>query len=182
MNKQRPTIENPLAGLSLEDEVRNITHEGETKDNEVDNPVKQKSTRASVKRQPVNKKSDKKSFPRDITESIIEGCITFDKSSDRGKAVRIPSVLIDVLQDYCDKYYKRLSVRTMVSALIQTFVNDFNGEEVIDKFMDRVHYVAPTEEELAARKEAAEKAKAMRVAAKKILEENKEQQTKSVLA
>lgn len=174
MKKQRPIIENPLIGLSLEDEVRNITHEDEVKEiSEAEYKVKPKSTKVSVKRPAVNKRPDKKSFPKDITESIIEGCITYDKSSDRGKAVRIPSSLIDVLQEYCDKYYKRLSVRTMVAALIQAFVNDYNGEEVIDKFMERVHYVAPTEEELAARKEAAEKAKAMRVAAKKVLEEAK---------
>ncbi|MDD5862589.1 MAG: ParA family protein [Prevotella sp.] len=126
-------------------------------------------TNKSSRGMKVSQTITKKHYSKDMADSIIDGYFAYDKTSDKGKAVRVPATLLDELQVISDKYYKRLSVRTMVAALIQTFVKDYNGEEVIDKFMDRIHFVAPTEDELEARKEAAEKAKAMREAAKKSL-------------
>lgn len=164
MAKAIKSVNTDLSAFNMAKSIKEGNKEEASKDNAPKSPV--------VKKTEPKAKASKKSLPESISNSIIEGCIAYDKTSDKGKAVRIPAALLDELQSISDKYYKRLSVRTMVSALIQTFVNDFNGEEVIDKFMDRVHYVAPTEEELEARKEAAEKAKAMRLAAKKALEES----------
>lgn len=163
-NNKKPIAKNPLAALNLTEAVHNITHSGE---NDTKTKVKSEKQEKVVKEKVTDKPaSSKKTYSKDMTDSIIDGCIAFDRTSDKGKAVQIPASLLDGLKKFSEKYNRRLSVRTMISALINTFINDYDGEEVIDKFMERVHYVQPSEEELKARKKAAAKAKAMRKAAK----------------
>ena len=70
------------------------------------------------------------------------------------------------LQEISEKYHKRLSARAITQALLETFFNEFDGEDTVDEFMRRIHYVAPSEKELAARKIAAEKAREARRKAK----------------
>lgn len=106
-------------------------------------------------------------------DSFIDNCMTFD-GSNHGKPVFIPSQLLDKLQTFSTKYNKRLSVRAMVSSLIQTFI-DNGGEAAVDEFMKRTNYVPPTEEELEAKRKAAEKARKLRAATKEYLSK---QQTK----
>ena len=69
-------------------------------------------------------------------------------------------------QEISEKYHKRLSARAITQALLETFFNEFDGEDTVDEFMRRIHYVAPSEKELAARKIAAEKAREARRKAK----------------
>lgn len=149
-------IKNPLGDLNITEAIKEETVEQQG----------EKATASSAQARTKKKENGKKSLPKDVTDKIIEGCLIFDNSSDKGKAVRIPSILLDKLQEYSDKYDRRLSVRTMVAALVQTFVYDYDGEEVIDKFMEIIHYVKLTPEELEKRRKAAEKAKEKRMSSK----------------
>lgn len=152
-NKNKKTISNPLLG-TLAEEVNKVANPSDAGQKDSDNP-----------------KTEADRVKNDADESFagafIENCLTFD-GSNKGKPVFVPTQLIDTLQKYSEKYNRRLSVRAMVSSLIQTFI-DNGGEKIIDEFMDRIHYVPLTKEELKKRKEAAEKAKKLRAAAKEAI-------------
>jgi hypothetical protein len=165
MANKRPVIENPLDDMNITDIVRSITSEAPTasakpQDDEA-GPVAAPKPKA-VKRPSKSGRSISKTF----SDQLITNYLRYDKSSEKGKPIYVSSDLVERLQAISEKYYKRLSARAITQALLETFFNDFDGEETVDEFMRRIHYVAPSERELAARKVAAEKAREARRNAK----------------
>ncbi len=165
MANKRPVIENPLDDMNITDIVRSITSEAPTasakpQDDEAGPAAAPKSK--AVKRPSKSGRSISKTF----SDQLITNYLRYDKSSEKGKPIYVSSDLVERLQAISEKYYKRLSARAITQALLETFFNDFDGEETVDEFMRRIHYVAPSERELAARKVAAEKAREARRNAK----------------
>lgn len=165
MANKRPVIENPLDDMNITDIVRSITSEAPTasaksQDDEA-GPAAAPKPKA-VKRPSKSGRSISKTF----SDQLITNYLRYDKSSEKGKPIYVSSDLVERLQAISEKYYKRLSARAITQALLETFFNDFDGEETVDEFMRRIHYVAPSERELAARKVAAEKAREARRNAK----------------
>lgn len=166
MANKRPVIENPLDDMDITDIVRSITSEAPTasakpQDDEADSPAaapKPKATKRPAK--------TGRSISKTFSDQLITNYLRYDKSSEKGKPIYVSSDLVERLQAISEKYYKRLSARAITQALLETFFNDFDGEETVDEFMRRIHYVAPSERELAARKVAAEKAREARRNAK----------------
>lgn len=165
-NNKRPIIENPLEEMDITNIVRSITNDAPAA-----KPAK-RQTEEPAKGQPAVQKDGAKA-PRQqravskaFSDQIITNYLRYDKSSEKGKPIYVSSDLIDRLQEISEKYYKRLSARAITQALLETFFNDFNGEETVDEFMRRIHYVAPSERELEARRKAAEKARETRRRAK----------------
>lgn len=165
MANKRPVIENPLDDMNITDIVRSITSEAPTasaksQDDEAGSVAAPKPK--AVKRPSKSGRSISKTF----SDQLITNYLRYDKSSEKGKPIYVSSDLVERLQAISEKYYKRLSARAITQALLETFFNDFDGEETVDEFMRRIHYVAPSERELAARKVAAEKAREARRNAK----------------
>ncbi len=166
MANKRPVIENPLDDMDITDIVRSITSEAPTasakpQDDEVDS-----SAAAPKPKAPKRPAKTGRSISKTFSDQLITNYLRYDKSSEKGKPIYVSSDLVERLQAISEKYYKRLSARAITQALLETFFNDFDGEETVDEFMRRIHYVAPSERELAARKVAAEKAREARRNAK----------------
>lgn len=165
MANKRPVIENPLEDMDITNIVRSITSEGAdapaSKGDEAEAPATAPKAKAT-KRPAKTGRSISKAF----SDQLINNYLRYDKSSEKGKPIYVSSDLVERLQVISEKYYKRLSARAITQALLETFFNDFDGEETVDEFMRRIHYVAPSEKELAARKVAAEKARIARRNAK----------------
>ncbi len=166
MANKRPVIENPLEDMDITNIVRSITSEApdapaESHDDEADNP-------GPAPKQKLAKRPSKtgRSISKTFSDQLITNYLRYDKSSEKGKPIYVSSDLVERLQVISEKYYKRLSARAITQALLETFFNDFDGEETVDEFMRRIRYVAPSERELAARKVAAEKARIARRNAK----------------
>ena len=166
MANKRPVIENPLEEMDITNIVRSITNEPaeaptKEKDDVVDAPA------APAKQKPAKRSAKAgRSISKAFSDQLVTNYLRYDKSSEKGKPIYVSSDLVDRLQEISEKYYKRLSARAITQALLETFFNDFDGEETVDDFMRLIHYVAPSEKELAARKVAAEKARIARRNAK----------------
>ncbi|GEM_PF-1730818 len=166
MANKRPVIDNPLEDMDITNIVRSITSEG------VDAPAKSQDDEAESQAPAPKQKAAKRpakagrSISKAFSDQLINNYLRYDKSSEKGKPIYVSSDLVERLQVISEKYYKRLSARAITQALLETFFNDFDGEETVDEFMRRIHYVAPSEKELAARKVAAEKARIARRNAK----------------
>lgn len=166
MANKRPVIENPLEDMDITNIVRSITSEAsdapaESHDDEADTPE------PAPKQKPAKRPSKTgRSISKTFSDQLITNYLRYDKSSEKGKPIYVSSDLVERLQVISEKYYKRLSARAITQALLETFFNDFDGEETVDEFMRRIRYVAPSERELAARKVAAEKARIARRNAK----------------
>lgn len=168
MANKRPAVENPLEDMDITNLVRSITSEGSTTvaapeedDNDDETPVvaqKPKAAKRTVK--------SGRSVTKAFSDVLISNYLRYDKSSEKGKPIYVSADLADRLQAISEKYHKRLSARAITQALLETFFNDFDGEETVDEFMRRIRYVAPSDKELAARKIAAEKAREARRNAK----------------
>lgn len=185
---KRPIAENPLEDMDITNLVRNITSgtdiaeeapKAEEKEEEpkvVSPQEKEKTTTqatalSSAVRKPTSPKPERpkkklKPISKVFSDEIIENYLRYDKSSEKGKPIYVSSELINRLQEISEKYHKRLSARAITQALLETFFNEFDGETTVDNFMERIHYVAPSEEELEARRIAAEKARQVRAASK----------------
>ena len=165
MANKRPVIENPLDDMNITDIVRSITSEAPTASAK---PQDDEAGPAAAPKPKAVKRPSKsgRSISKTFSDQLITNYLRYDKSSEKGKPIYVSSDLVERLQAISEKYYKRLSARAITQALLETFFNDFNGEETVDEFMRRIHYVAPSERELAARKVAAEKAREARRNAK----------------
>ncbi len=188
MVKKRPIADNPLEGMNITDLVRNITNgndipsvENDIEDTEIvsdkivedskeiesnESVIVEEKKQSYVSKTISKPRKKGKPISKSFSDKIIENYLRYDKSSEKGKPIYVSNDLIVRLQEISEKYYKRLSARAIAQALIETFFNEFDGEKTIDDFMDRIHYVAPSEKELEARKVAAAKAKQARAASK----------------
>lgn len=162
---KKATTESPL------DIGKYITQQTDgTTDQQTDNVVKEdKEKTPSTGKVQRNIKSKKKStrttakdFSEDLSNSIVENFIRYDRISGECLPVTIPVDVSERLQEFVKKYHRRLSARSIVTALIETFISDFDGNGVMQQFLDRIHYVPPTEKELAIREKNALKAREQR--------------------
>ena len=106
-------------------------------------------------------------LPKAILEILNTNLTRYNGNSEKGKPVYLPVAIIERLQELSNRHYKRLSARALAAAILDTILNTCNPEEILDNYMESIHYIPPTEEELEARFAAAEKAKAARARAAK---------------
>ena len=105
-------------------------------------------------------------LPKSVLDVLNTNLTRYNGNSEKGKPVYLPVALIERLQELSNRHYKRLSARALAAAILDTILNTCKPEEILDMYMESIHYVPPTEEELEARFAAAEKAKAARRAKK----------------
>ena len=103
-------------------------------------------------------------LPKSILEVLNSNLTRYNGNSEKGKPVYLPVALIERLQELSNRHYKRLSARALAAAILDTILNTCKPEEILDIYMESIHYVPPTAEEIKARNVAAEKAKAARAA------------------
>lgn len=106
-------------------------------------------------------------LPKSVLDVLNANLTRYNGNSEKGKPVYLPVALIERLQELSNRHYKRLSARALAAAILDTILNTCNPEEILDNYMESIHYIPPTEEELEARFAAAEKAKAARARAAK---------------
>lgn len=105
-------------------------------------------------------------LPKSILDILNSNLTRFNGNPEKGKPVYLPVALIERLQELSNRHYKRVSARALAAAILDTVINHCNPEEILDVYMESIHYVPPTTEEIEARAAAAEKAKAARAAKK----------------
>ena len=106
-------------------------------------------------------------LPKSILDVLNSNLTRFNGNPEKGKPVYLPVALIERLQELSNRHYKRLSARALAAAILDTILNTCNSEEILDNYMESIHYTPPTAEEIKARNVAAEKAKAARARAAK---------------
>ena len=106
-------------------------------------------------------------LPKSVLDVLNTNLTRYNGNSEKGKPVYLPVALIERLQELSNRHYKRLSARALAAAILDTILNTCKPEEILDMYMESIHYGTPTEEELEARFAAAEKAKAARARAAK---------------
>ena len=105
-------------------------------------------------------------LPKSILDVLNSNLTRFNGNPEKGKPVYLPVALIERLQELSNRHYKRISARALAASILDTVINHCNTEEILDMYMESIHYVPPTAEEIKARNVAAEKAKAARAAKK----------------
>ena len=105
-------------------------------------------------------------LPKSILEVLTANLTRYNGNSEKGKPVYLPVAIVERLQELSNRHYKRVSARALTAAILDTILNTCNSEEILDNYMESIHYTPPTEDELKARFAAAEKAKAARRAKK----------------
>lgn len=137
--------------------------------------VPQSSNKSDAATMSIKKNSETKSKQRVATKETAEPVITqlskWHRNTEKGKSVFLPTSLVLEVQGIVEKYHNAISAKAIISAAVDSLLHDYNGEKIVDKYMDSIGYVAPSAEELKARELAAKKARELRAAAKKILEE-----------
>ena len=103
-------------------------------------------------------------LPKSVLDVLNTNLTRYNGNSEKGKPVYLPVALIERLQELSNRHYKRLSARALAAAILDTILNTCKPEEILDIYMESIHYVPPTAEEIKARNVAAEKAKAARAA------------------
>ena len=166
MANKRPLVENPLEDIDITNIVRSITNDTADAGATAVADDAEASVAAPKPKAPKRPSKAGHTVSKAFADQLINNYLRYDKSSEKGKPIYVSSDLVNRLQEISEKYHKRLSTRAITQALLETFFNEFDGEDTVDEFMRRIHYVAPSEKELAARKIAAEKAREARRKAK----------------
>ena len=105
-------------------------------------------------------------LPKSVFDVLNTNLTRYNGNSEKGKPVYLPVAIVERLQELSNRHYKRVSARALAAAILDTILNTCKPEEILDVYMESIHYVPPTTEELKARVAAAEKAKAVRAAKK----------------
>ena len=105
-------------------------------------------------------------LPKSVLDVLNTNLTRYNGNSEKGKPVYLPVAIVERLQELSNRHYKRVSARALAAAILDTILNTCKPEEILDVYMESIHYVPPTTEELKARVAAAEKAKAVRAAKK----------------
>ena len=105
-------------------------------------------------------------LPKSILEVLTANLTRYNGNSEKGKPVYLPVAIVERLQELSNRHYKRVSARALTAAILDTILNTCKPEEILDNYMESIHYTPPTSEELEARVVAAKKAKAARAAKK----------------
>ena len=106
-------------------------------------------------------------LPKSVLDVLNPNLTRYNGNSEKGKPVYLPVAIVERLQELSNRHYKRVSARALAAAILDTILNTCNSEEILDNYMESIHYTPPTEDELKARNAAAEKAKAARARAAK---------------
>lgn len=159
---KRPIPQNPISNLSLVDDVRSITNPTSNdeqkgkKEEQAHNETQAKRERSASRRQTTSVAANK------LADSIKLNFTKFNGRSDTGKPIYVSTEIVDKLSSISDKYHRRLSVRAIARAVLDAFINDFDGEKVIDEYMREIGYEEPSDEELALKRKLADKARQRR--------------------
>ena len=106
-------------------------------------------------------------LPKSVLDVLNTNLTRYNGNSEKGKPVYLPVAIVERLQELSNRHYKRVSARALAAAILDTILNTCNTEEILDNYMESIHYTPPTAEEIKARNVAAEKAKAARARAAK---------------
>ena len=106
-------------------------------------------------------------LPKSVLDVLNTNLTRYNGNSEKGKPVYLPVAIVERLQELSNRHYKRVSARALAAAILDTILNTCNSEEILDNYMESIHYTPPTAEEIKARNVAAEKAKAARARAAK---------------
>lgn len=127
----------------------------------------EKSEKSAKPKSTVSESTISGKLPKSILDVLNSNLTRFNGNPEKGKPVYLPVALIERLQELSNRHYKRVSARALAAAILDTILNTCNSEEILDNYMESIHYTPPTEDELKARNAAAEKAKAARARAAK---------------
>lgn len=159
---KRPMPQNPINNISLVDDVRSITNPTPKKEPE-GNEVKQAGSEKKAKRErSANGRQATSVVASNLADKIKLNFTKFNGRSDTGKPIYVSTEIVDRLSSISNKYHRRLSVRAIARAVLDAFINDFEGEKVIDEYMKEIGYEEPSDEELALKKKLADKARQRR--------------------
>lgn len=150
--------------LSLDD--INVTPKITTSVKKTKSAPEKSEKSAKPKSAAVIESSTANKLPKSFLDVLNSNLTRYNGNSEKGKPVYLPVAIIERLQELSNRHYKRLSARALAAAILDTILNTCKPEEILDMYMESIHYVPPTSEELEARAAAAEKAKAARRAKK----------------
>ena len=105
-------------------------------------------------------------LPKSVLDVLNTNLTRYNGNSEKGKPVYLPVALIERLQELSNRHYKRISARALAASILDAVIHHCNTEEILDVYMESIHYVPTTEEEIEARVAAAKKAKAARASKK----------------
>lgn len=109
-----------------------------------------------------SKDTEKKFLPKEMSQKVIDNFLRYDRSADKGMSMSIPTELNDALKKISNGKYKRLSARTIASAILAAVIENYDIDTIIDQFFERIHYTTPTDEQLEDRRKATERVKKYR--------------------
>ena len=126
-----------------------------------------KSVKSAKPKSTVLESATSGKLPKSVLDVLNTNLTRYNGNSEKGKPVYLPVAIIERLQELSNRHYKRVSARALAAAILDTILNTCNSEEILDNYMESIHYTPPTAEEIKARNVAAEKAKAARARAAK---------------
>ena len=129
-------------------------------------PSSEKTVKSAKPKSTVSESATSGKLPKSVLDVLNTNLTRYNGNSEKGKPVYLPVAIIERLQELSNRHYKRLSARALAASILDTVINHCNIEEILDMYMESIHYVPPTAEEIKARNVAAEKAKAARAAKK----------------
>ena len=129
-------------------------------------PSSEKTVKSAKPKSTVLESATANKLPKSVLDVLNTNLTRYNGNSEKGKPVYLPVAIIERLQELSNRHYKRLSARALAASILDTVINHCNIEEILDMYMESIHYVPPTAEEIEARVVAAEKAKAARAAKK----------------
>ena len=129
-------------------------------------PSSEKTVKSAKPKSTVSESATSGKLPKSVLDVLNTNLTRYNGNSEKGKPVYLPVALIERLQELSNRHYKRISARALAAAILDTVINHCNTEEILDMYMESIHYVPPTEEEIEARMAAAKKAKAARASKK----------------
>lgn len=112
------------------------------------------------------KASKKKAENLTINASIQANLTKYNGSNETGKPIYFSENILSALRKISEKYHRRISVRAIAQAVLDTFINDVDGYKIIDDYMTQIGYKEPSAEKLAHNKLMAEQAKKRRAVEK----------------
>lgn len=102
-------------------------------------------------------RKDLKSLPKELSQKISDNFLRYDRSADKGMSMFIPTEINEALKEISNEKYKRLSARTIASAILASVIENYDVDAVIDQFFKAINYSVPTEKQLEDRRKATER-------------------------
>ena len=129
-------------------------------------PSSEKTVKSAKPKSTVLESATANKLPKSVLDVLNTNLTRYNGNSEKGKPVYLPGAIVERLQELSNRHYKRVSARALAAAILDTILNTCNSEEILDNYMESIHYTPPTAEEIKARNVAAEKARAARAAKK----------------